>query len=225
MTINPILKIIRAKKLGLLIRDAQQKSGKSLEECAQAMGITIDELAAMESGERPPTLPELEILAYFLEIPLEHFWANEVLKTDVDEKSFNPEEIKQIRQNNIGKLIRKARIEAMLSEEQLAQQSGISVETLQLYEVGELPVPLPELEILAQALNHSITQFEDQESLVGSWFSEQRNLSEFLELPVELKEFIGKPINRPYIELAVKISELKVERLRALAEGLLEITL
>ncbi len=39
MTINPIMKIIRAKKLGVLIRDARLKTGKSLEECAQAMGI------------------------------------------------------------------------------------------------------------------------------------------------------------------------------------------
>jgi hypothetical protein len=98
-------------------------------------------------------------------------------------------------------------------------------ESLQSYEQGVVPVPLPELENLAQVLNSSITQFEDQESPVGSWFVGQRNMHEFLELPVELQDFISKPVNRPYIELAVKLSELKVERLRALAEGLLEITL
>ena len=80
MTINPILKIIRAKKLGILIRDAREKSGKSLEECAQAMGLSSEELGAIESGERALTLPELEILAYYLDIPLEHFWENEILK-------------------------------------------------------------------------------------------------------------------------------------------------
>ena len=74
MTVNPIIKIIKAKKLGVLIRDAQLKSGKSLEDCAQAMGISADEFDAMEYGERPPTLPELELFAYFLDIPLEHFW-------------------------------------------------------------------------------------------------------------------------------------------------------
>jgi len=225
MTINPIRKIIRAKKLGLLIRDVRVKSGRNLDDCAQAMGLSTEELLALESGERPPTLPELEILAFYLEVPLEHFWSNEVLKIDANDKSFDADEIKRLRQNMIGALIRKARIEAVVSVDELAQKAGISPESLQSYEQGEIPVPLPELEILAQVLNNSITQFEDQESPVGSWFVEQRNMHEFLELPVELQNFIAKPVNRPYIELAVKLSELKVERLRALAEGLLEITL
>jgi transcriptional regulator with XRE-family HTH domain len=225
MTINPVLKIIRAKKLGVLIRDARVKSGKTIEECAQAMGISADELTAIEFGERPATLPELEILAYYLEVPLDHFWGNQVLKTDGDEKSFDPEEIKQIRQNAIGALIRKARIEAVLSEEELADKAGIPVTTLQSYEQGEVSIPLPELEILSLVLNNSVANFEDQEGLMGSWFVEQRNMREFLVLPKELQEFIGKPVNRPYLDLAIKLSELKVERLRALAEGLLEITL
>jgi transcriptional regulator with XRE-family HTH domain len=225
MTINPILKIIRAKKLGLLIRDAREKSGKSIEECAQVMDLSTDELVAIEFGERPATLPELEILAYFLEIPLEHFWGNEILKTDGSVNFVDPGEIKQIRQNAIGALIRKARIEAVLSEEELANQAGISVTNLQAYEQGEVPIALPELEILIQILNNSMKNFEDQATPVGNWFMEQRNMREFLNLPKELQEFIGKQVNRPYLELAIKLSELKVERLRALAEGLLEITL
>jgi hypothetical protein len=51
MTINPILKIIRAKKLGILIRDAREKSDNDNKEISRAMGITPDELKAMELGE------------------------------------------------------------------------------------------------------------------------------------------------------------------------------
>jgi transcriptional regulator with XRE-family HTH domain len=225
MTVNPVLKIIRAKKLGLLIRDARVKSGKTIEECSQAMGLTAEELSAIEYGERPPSLPEVEILAYYLEVPLDHFWGNQTLASGGDEKLFDPGEIKQLRQNGIGLLLRKARIEAVLSEEELANKAGIAVTSLQSFENGEVPVPLPELEILTQLLNNSINNYGDPESLVGSWFVEQKNMREFLGLPKELQEFIGKPVNRPYIELAIKLSELKVERLRALAEGLLEITL
>jgi transcriptional regulator with XRE-family HTH domain len=225
MTINPILKIIRAKKLGVLIRDARVKSGKSLEECAQAIGISIEDLSAMEFGERPPTLPELEILAYFLETPLENFWGSQVLILDESDKVVEPDAIKQLRQSVIGDLIHKGRIQTDLSIDDLAQKSGIPPVSLQSYEKGDLPIPLPELETLAQVLNSSIADFEDQQGPVGSWFTEQRNMREFLDLPQELKEFVSKPINRPYIELAVRLSELKVEKLRALAEGLLEITL
>lgn len=225
MSINPILKIIRAKKIGVLIRDARLKSGKSVEECAQAMGIRTDELTAMEFGERPPTLPELEIFAYFLEIPIEHFWGNEILVEDGKDSLPEPEEIKQLRQKAIGALVRKARIEAVLSVDDLAEKAGITPEVLESYEKGKVPIPIPELEIVAHALNHTVNNFEAQEGTVGDWFIEQKYMREYLDLPKELQEFIGKPVNRPYLELAIKISELKAERLRSLAEGLLEITL
>ena len=42
---------------------------------------------------------------------------------------------------------------------------------------------------------------------------------------MELQGFVCKPINRPYLELAVRLSEMSVEKLRGVAEGLLEITL
>jgi transcriptional regulator with XRE-family HTH domain len=225
MTINPILKIIRAKKLGVLIRDARLKSGKNLEDCAQAMGISADELNTMEYGERPPTLPELELYAYYLGIPLEHFWGNETLKINEGDKSLDPGEISQIRQSAIGDLIAKGRGTANLSVEELSQKAGILPENLVAYENGETPIPLPELESVAQVLNNSITFFEDQQGPVGSWFTGKKYIQEFQKLPIELQEFISKPINRPYLELAVRLSELKVEKLRALGEGLLEITL
>jgi transcriptional regulator with XRE-family HTH domain len=189
------------------------------------MGIPADELKAMEFGERPPTLPELEILAYYLEIPLEHFWGSEVLKTEGSERTVDPAEIKQLRQSVIGAFIRTARIKADLSVDDLAQKAGIEPASLQSYEQSESPIPLPDLEALAQVLNNSLGDFEDPQGPVGSWFVEQRNMREFQELPQDLQEFVGKPINRPYLELAVRLSEMKVERLRALAEGLLEITL
>src|SRR4030042_1926004 len=176
MTINPILKIIRAKKVGMLIRDAREKSGKSLEECAKAIGLSSDELSAVEFGDRPPTLPELEILAYYLDVPLEHFWENEILKSAGDDGVVDPEEIKQSRQMAIADLVHEGRLKADLSFEELAQQAGLSAESLQSYETGEVPIPLPELEILAQVLNNSMADFEDQASPVGSWFVEQRNM-------------------------------------------------
>ncbi len=225
MTINPILKIIRAKKLGILVRDAREKSGKDLEECAQAMGLSGEELGAIEYGERALTLPELEILAYYLDIPLEHFWENEILKPSGIDRMVDAQEIKLSRQKVIGDLVREGRTKAELSTQDLAEQAGISPENLQSYEQGMLPIPLPELESIAKVLNSSIAEFEDHQGPTGSWFAEKRNFNEFSSLPIELQAFISKPINRPYLDLAIRLSEIKVERLRALAEGLLEITL
>lgn len=225
MTVNPIMKIIRAKKLGVLIRDARLQSGKNLEECSQAMGISADELNSMEFGERPPTLPELELFAYFLSLPLEHFWGSETLKKGEDGRSLDPSEISRIRQASIGELITQGRGAAHLSLEDLSSKTGVAIENLEAYEKGKLPIPLPELELIAQVLNSSIVYFEDQQSPTGSWFTEQKYIRQFKSLPAELQEFVSQPINRPYLELAVRLSELKVDRLRALGEGLLEITL
>jgi hypothetical protein len=44
-------------------------------------------------------------------------------------------------------------------------------------------------------------------------------------MPVDLQTFVSKPINRPYLELAQRLSEMSVDKLRSVAEGLLEITL
>ncbi len=225
MTINPILKIIRAKKFGLLMRDAREKSGKSIESCAQAMGISVDELKTIESGERPPTLPELEIFAFFIDVPLEHFWESELLKVVDRNKVEDPDQMKLTRQKTIGDLLQRARNEAELSQEELASQAGIPSSNLLAYEQGESAIPLTELEALAMVLDTSIKDFEDLTGPVGSWFAEKKYVNSFLDLPAELQEFVSQPINRPYLELAIKLSELKVERLRALGEGLLEITL
>jgi transcriptional regulator with XRE-family HTH domain len=225
MAINPIVKIIRAKKLGILMRDAREKSGKSVEACAAALGISTEELAAVESGERPPTLPELEILAFYLDIPLEHFWENELLKLVDRNIVEDPEQLKQIRQKAIGYLIQQNRNAASLSVEDLATQAGIPAANLEGYERGEASIPLPELEALAMVLNSSIDEFEDHQGPVGKLFTEKQSVGGFLGLPPELQEFISKPVNQPYLELAVRLSELNVDKLRALGEGLLEITL
>jgi len=96
---------------------------------------------------------------------------------------------------------------------------------LNAYELGEDAVPLPELEILAKAFNSSIREFQDKSGPVGTWFSKQRILSDFQELPSELQNFASKPVNQPYLEVAKRLSEMQVEKLRSVAEVLLEITL
>jgi hypothetical protein len=78
--------------------------------------------------------------------------------------------------------------------------------------------------MLSGVLNRSIREFEDQHGPVGIWNTQQYNIKDFLKLPMEMQAFVSKPINRPYLELAIRLSEMSVDKLRAVAEGLLEIT-
>jgi transcriptional regulator with XRE-family HTH domain len=218
--------VLSAKKIGVLIRDARLFSGKSLEECARAVGVDQNKFEAYELGESAPSLPEIELLSFFLNVPLEHFWGRvTLLKSEQSEKKFAPGQIVLLRQRMIGVLIRQARIERGITMDALAKQIGISPEILEGYEYGENSIPLPALEALASGLNRPIREFQDRYGPVGVWSNRQLSVKGFLDMPMELQSFVTRPINRPYIELAQRLSEMSVDKLRSVAEGLLEITL
>lgn len=215
---------IRAKKLGVLMYDARIAKRRSQDECAEAMGITEHRLEAYETGEDSPSLPELEALAYYLGVPLEHFWGRQAISDDPRPNTISQERLRQIRDRIIGTSIRATRDRLDISLADLADQTSIAKSTLRRYELGESSIPVPELEMLTRALQLKIDELYDKKGAIGKWRIEKQNIERFLELPPSLQEFVAKPINRPYIELAMRLNDLSVEKLRAIAEGLLEIT-
>lgn len=226
MLTDPTAKTIRAKKLGVLIRDARLCASRSLADCAQALGISPVVFEAYELGEQAPSLPELEMLAYTFGLPLEHFYGSHLLEKNHHLKEgVTPEVLLGLRQRMVGAQIRKRRIEMELSLGELAVSSGISPEELESYELGLKSVPLPELDALAFVLHCTVKDFQDQHGPVGLWFTQQYALKDFQSLSPELQAFISKPVNRPYLEMAQRLSELSVDKLRLVAEVLLEITL
>jgi transcriptional regulator with XRE-family HTH domain len=225
MKVDQTALTLRAKILGTLIRDARISSGKSVEECAELIGVTPERFGTFEWGEASPSLPELECLAYRLEVPLDHFWGKRPLRPgDGHQALANMGLLMQLRQRMIGAMLRQARLESEITLEQLADYMECDVAELEAFELGEAPVPLPQLEVLSGVLSRSMREFHDQHGPVGRWQMKQQAVEDFLEMPLELQVFVSKPINRPYLELAVRLSEMSVERLRAVAEGLLEIT-
>ncbi len=216
---------IRTKIIGALIRDARIKAGKSIPECAEALGIQAQLIEQYELGEKAISLPELEALSYYLGVSLDRFWEKEGFSSQPDpEKTSNSSTLIKIRQRMIGALLKQARLESGLSPEDLASRVGLELGQLEAYELGLEQVPLPALEALSSALNRSIREFQDQKGPIGVWNAKQRAIRDFQSLPIEIQTFISKPVNRPYLELAVRLSEMSVDRLRAVAEGLLEIT-
>ena len=216
---------IRAKKLGILIRDARMASRRSTKECAAAINVTNGTFRAYEEGRKAPSLPELETLAYFLELQIGHFWSNESLSdipAPIDELDLP--RLTELRHRMIGALLRQERMNASLSMKSVAEQSGISTRRLKKYEMGERPIPLPELEVLLKILGGRIETFFDQGGPIGQWMSQQKAIQQFLELPPELQAFVSQPINKPYLELARKLSDMSTDKLRSVAEDLLDIT-
>ena len=218
---------IQTKKLGDLIKDARINSNKSIEECAKAMGIPPSEYEAYELGEKAPSLPEVEAFGFYLDIPINYFWSQKSqYGADQEKKEIERlDRLISLRHRILGITIRKARVDAGKSIDELAQITDIDPKNLTAYEIGSTPIPLPELEAIAVALNLSVRDFLDQHGPIGKWAIQKKAVEDFSKLPLEMQQFVSKPVNQPYLELAQRLSEMSVERLRAVAEGLLEITL
>lgn len=226
MKVNPLALTIRAKKLGALMRSVREAAGKSIADCAGMLGVTPEAFEGYELGEQSPSLPELEVLAYQLNVPLEYFFGDEGRSPrDARLEAKNLERLLLLRHKIIGAQLRKARMDAGLSLEALAEAAWSSPSRLEAYEMGEIPIPLPDLETLSGVLNTSFQDFRDKQGPVAGWARQQRLVENFLQLPADLQDFIDKPVNQPYLELALRLSEMDVNRLRGVAEGLLEITL
>jgi len=218
--------IVRSKKLGVLIRDARVAQRKTIPECAAAIGVPPGILRAWEEGRKSPSLPELEVLAYYLSLPLSHFWRKEALSDDkAPTGTLNLSALVTIRKRLVGVLLRQEREKASLSLRTLSESSGLSIPRLKSYEMGERPIPLPELEGLIALLGGQVEALFDQSGPVGLWMAEQKAIADFLQMPREIQEFACKPVNRPYLELAMKLSNMSTEKLRSVAEDLLDITL
>ncbi len=216
---------VRTRKLGLLLLDARTVRHKTVEQCAKAAGIPVEEYHRMEAGEIAPTLPQLESIAFYLDIPLEHFWGNQTMSSSaLLEPVEQPPQLLKIRQRIIAARLKMARQSFNLSPAELSQKSTIPEDKIIQFESGEEPIPLPDLEILTNSLQIRSEELFDQHGPIGNWRAEKMAIQSFLEMPPELREFLCKPINLPYLQLAKKLSDLSVEKLRAIAEGLLEIT-
>lgn len=223
---NRMQTIIRTKKLGVLIRDARLAARRTPQETADAMGISRGILKAYEEGRRAPSLPELEVLVYFLKLPISHFWGNDAISDDAPSTAaLNLTRLMPVRQRMIGALLRQERNRANQSLKDVSGDSGIPVTRLKSYELGERPVPLPELEVILGIYGTRVQEFFDKSGPVGKWMTDQKYIQRFLELPEEMQSFISQAVNQPYLELAMKLSEMSKERLRSVAEGLLDITL
>jgi transcriptional regulator with XRE-family HTH domain len=216
---------VRTRKLGLLIYDARISRSRKIEPCAKAMGLSVDAYQLIEAGETAPTLPQLESLAFFLDVPLEHFWGNQTISTLTPADPVEqPAQLKELRQRIIGTRLRMARSTHNLSVSELALKTNIPVEKIQRYEMGLEAIPIPDLELLASTLEIRNDDLFDQRGIIGKWRSDKAAVQNIMELPPGVRAFISKPVNLPYLELAMRLSDLSAEKLRSVAEGLLEIT-
>jgi transcriptional regulator with XRE-family HTH domain len=217
--------VLRRKILGVKIRHLRTRAGLNLQEVGEALGISAQTVTDIEFGQRDVTLPQLEVMALLFNAPIVYLLSD--IPLEEPDKEFPTQEAIALRQRIIGVLLRQARTEAGRSQEDLARILGVPVSRIAAYELGNAEIPLPELETLAKSINISLNHFMDQGLRPGETGGEVATLDEiaqFSKLPKEVREFLSNPANLLYIKIAMSLSELSADTLRALAEGLLEVT-
>lgn len=216
---------LRKKMLGVLIRDARLNAARTIEDCARLLNVQSQTIEIWELGDASPTLPELELLAYYLDVPVSHFWGQKTIESDKSPQNNVQTEYVALRNRMIGALLRQAREEQELSFEDLAEHSYIDVETLQHYEAGNLPIPMHELSILSGIVNRNMDFFLETSSYVGELLRMHEEWKHFSALDADVREFAANPLNIGFIKIAITFSQMPVEKLRQAAEGMLEISM
>jgi transcriptional regulator with XRE-family HTH domain len=168
---HPQIMTVRTKKLGVLIYDARIANRRTQEECAKAIGVSPEVFRTFEAGEASPSLPQLEVLAFYLDVPLSQFWSSQSLS---ENQPLQPDHTRllTIRQRLIGAMLRQSRLAANLTAKDLAEKCGSNEDELRAFEMGEKPIPLPLLEAFTACMGMRVEDFFDKSGPVGVWRKE-----------------------------------------------------
>lgn len=213
------------KKLGIIIRSAREVRKRTIEECANAIGVDPGTFQLYETGEIAPSLPELEVLAFFLEVPIQHFF-NSTLEEDklVFENIRDLEQFFMVRGKVIATRLKSYRQKNNISPAKMVANTPLTEEQYLMYEDGSQPIPLTNLQAFMFPLGCSLKEFLAEGGRIGAKYREEKAQQTMAEIPTEVQKFLTNPSNEPYLRLAMHLSTLSAERLRNIAEGLLEIT-
>lgn len=217
---------IKNRILGVLLRDAREVSGHSIVETAGILGVDNGAYQMFEQGESSPTLPQLEVLSYFFNVPIDHFWGADTIAKQRSDDTLRERvpEMLLLRERIIAIQVRQLREAARMSVEDLSARTGIPINQIEAVERGTMSLPLNELELVSQAVNTNVSDLLDTHGTIGNWMRSQDEFEKFQELPADLREFLLRPINRPYLDLAMRLSTMDVDKLRNIAESILDIT-
>lgn len=219
------LYLLRARILGVLIRDAREAAGLNVAESAAQVGVSENTFADWEFGKSMPSLPQLELLAYLLNVPISHFWGTETLRQQAERRQIPATDYVTLRGRIIGALLRAAREQQNLTPDQLAAEAGIPANHVAAYELGQRPIPMPVLTTLAHLCQVNVSYFLEDGSRVGEFLTLQEDLKHIVEMPEAMRHFIAAPVNQSYVELAMRLSQMSTSELRGIAEAILNITL
>ena len=209
---------VRGKILGVLIRKCRLEAERSLTECAIFMDAEPGLVEDWEYGESEPSLPQLELLAQFLN-GRGSLTGGDALTADRAAQ----DEYMLLRRRLIGALLRAARESSGRSLEGLSESAGLEARQLRSFEFGEEKIPVSNLTALAQALQLDMSYFAASPQNLP----EQSRSSGLLEMPTEIgadwRGFAAERENLPFIRLAMAFQYIARDDLHRIADALFAI--
>ena len=153
---------IRNKIVGILVRRARLEAGKSKRDCAKFIGCSPATFSQYERGQKGLSLPELEALAYFLEVSPASLWDDAYAPPQDSLQGHLPmEQMMILRRKILAVQLRKCREAIGFTQEEMAERLGCSVHALSQYEQGQADISLAELEVAAETCGRSLSDFAD----------------------------------------------------------------
>lgn len=211
--------------VGGQVRQARIYAQKSVQQCAQAIDRNPEFIVRVEDGQEGLTLPQVEVLAHFLQVPLAYLLGEGELPEDKAQEPPSYVAIMTVRRKIIGLILRKARQESGRALEEIAEIVGYAPEHMAQVELGERELTLAELMTVIEALGVSFERLIIRESMpVAYTEGDTRDSEQLAHLSPGIQDFVLRPINMPYLQIAMNLSQMPSETLHQIASGLLEIT-
>lgn len=215
----------RAKRLGALLKRARIGAGKSRRDCAAFLGATTGAIARYEDGKAEPSLGEVEALAFLLRVPVHALLGDGAGAAEAGPEAANVRGLVKLRRHIIGARLKQARARSGAELKPTADAVGISPAMLRAYESGKRSVPIGVLERL---LAHFGLTTESMLDVGVGQFGErqlaERQQAAFAALPPELRAFVAGDSAEPYLRVALSLSRLPADELRAIGRAMNALT-
>ena len=171
------------------IKQIRKIKQRSLHDCAKLLEISKEDYLQFEEGQASLSLPELELLAIFLEVPPEML----LDESDIEFDNFSllQEGKKSIfvalRNKMIGAQLAFERTNNGISLDELNENTGISLEVLLTYEDNNASIPLNHLFLICNELDLDIKSLLLQEN-----FAEMDGAQEQIERQPEFSKVVSE---------------------------------
>lgn len=154
------------EKIAERVKKIRKLKNRSLHDCAKRLDISKKDYHQFEEGQGVLSLPEIELLAIFLEVPIPSLF--EPSEAGLDRLLLLSDERKPSYKHLRNKMIQtKLNIEMAdldISVENLNQDTGIPLETLKSYQNNGARIPFAHLAIICDRLGISIKSLLPEET-------------------------------------------------------------